>query len=134
MCELNLSVFVREKIGFRALQHAKATRLKTSSMFTRSNAAPACFNADHPNPCVTEKGIEKSDGVTSTANAGHQQIRQTFFLLENLAASLFTDHSVQITYHHWVGMRAVSSPQKIMRRPNIRNPITHCLVDGLLQG
>src|SRR6516164_9843567 len=107
MCELNLSVFVRQEISFRALQHAKATRLKTGSMLPRSNSASAGLDADHPNARITEKGIEKSDRVASTANACHQQIRQTLFLLENLAASLFTDYSVQITHHHWVGMRAV---------------------------
>src|ERR1700751_1916716 len=134
MCELNLSVFVRQEISFRALQHAKATRLKTGSMFSRSNSASARLDADHPNTRIKEEGIEKSDGVASSANACYQQIRQPLFLPENLAASLFTDYSVQITHHHWIGMRAVSSPKKIMRRPHIRNPVTHRLVNGLLQG
>src|SRR6516162_386133 len=133
MGELNLSIFVRQEISLRALQHAKATRLKTGSMFSRSNSASTGLDTDHPNARIMEKGIEKSDGVASAANACYQQIRQTLFLLENLAASLFTDYSVQITHHHWVGMRAVSSPKKIMRRPDIRNPVTHCLVNGLLQ-
>src|ERR1700741_1010089 len=111
MCELNLSVFVRQEISFRALEHAKATRLKTGSVFSRSNSASTRLDADHPNTRIMEEGIEKSDGVASIANACYQQIRQTLFLLENLAASLFTDPSVQITHHHWVRMGTVSSPK-----------------------
>src|SRR5215472_6674074 len=132
MCQLDLSVLIRKKVGLCPLQYTEAPRLKAGCVFSRTNPAAASFNANHPNAWIPEKRVEKTDGVTSATNTRHQQIGQSLFLLENLAARLFADNPVQIPNHHRVGVRAIGCSEQIMCRPDIRDPITHRFVDRLL--
>src|SRR5206468_4518687 len=92
--ELNLPIFIRKKIRLCALQHSKPACLKTGGMFARTDPPPPGLYAHHSNVGIGEERIEKTDCVTSAANTGYQEIWQPFFLFEDLAPRLFTDHPV----------------------------------------
>src|SRR5260370_16473618 len=123
MGQLNLSVFVREEVGLRSLQHAETPCLKAGCMFSGANSTAASLDANHPNARIPEKRVKKTNGVTPATNARHQQLGQPLLLLENLAPRLFTDDPVQIPNHHRAGMRAIGRPAKLISLPSILPPL-----------
>src|SRR5262249_11012354 len=77
---------------------------------------------------------EKPDRIASTADTRDEKIRQAFLTFEDLPACFVTDHSVEVPYHHRIGMRAESRAENVMGRADVGHPVTHCLIDGLLEG
>src|ERR1700736_91400 len=102
MGRFNLAFVVGEQEGFRPLQYAEASPLKTGRMFAAANAFATGFDADHSDMSILQKGMEQADGDTATADARDEQIRKPFFAFENLAARLNADNALKIAHHHRV--------------------------------
>src|SRR5438045_9311607 len=105
MGQLDLAVFVREQKCFRALEDTEPAALETRGVFPGADAFAAGFDTDHPNRCVVQERMEKSDGVAAAADAGDKQIRQPLFALKDLPARFDSDDAMKIAHHHRVGMR-----------------------------
>ena len=60
-------------------------------------------------------------------------IRQPFLLLENLAACLVADHTLEVANHHRVRVRAVGGAENVVGTPDVGDPVAHRLVDGFLE-
>ncbi len=126
-------------VGICSLQHAR-TRAGISrgggharGVFAQRRAAASGFHAQHFHVRVIQKRVKQSNRIRAAADAGHQQIRQTLFRFQNLRARFVADHAMKIAHHHRIGMRSQHRAQQIMRRADVRDPVAHRFVDGVLQ-
>src|ERR1700736_2703464 len=106
MGQFDLAFFIGEEKGFRSLQNAEPSTLKPRGVLTTANAFAAGFHPDHPYMLILQEWMEEADRVAATADAGDQQIGQSFFALENLPARFHANDALEITHHHWIRMRA----------------------------
>src|SRR6202035_1979284 len=100
MGQFNLAFVVGEQESLRSLEHAKASALKTRRMFAAANPFTAGFDADHSDMSILQKGMKQTDSVAAAADTGDEQIWQTFFAFQNLAARFNADDALKITHHH----------------------------------
>ena len=120
MRELNLPVLVGEQERLRALEHAEPSAEEPRRVFlARPDALAARLDADHPHVLVLEERMEQPDGVAAAADARDEQIRQTAFAFEHLAAGLVADDAVKIAHHHRVRMRAERAAENVKRRAHV---------------
>ena len=115
------------------MQHARPPACKARRVLAEVRAAPAGLDAEHLHAGVGEKVVEQPDGVAAAAHAGHQIIGQPPRLRQNLGTRLAADHAMELAHHHRVGMRAEHRAQQIMRVRDVRHPVAHGFVDGVLQ-
>ena len=130
---LDLAEFVLQNVAARALQHAERAALKPRRVLLGLDAESAGLHADEFYGFVVEERIKKSDGVRAAADAGDEQVGQTFFLFQNLRACFVADDALKIPHHHRIGMRTVSRAENVMRAAEVRHPVAHGFVDGFLQ-
>src|ERR1700692_4035893 len=115
MRELNLPILIGQQPGFCPLQHPELSSLKASRMLAGTDSTPTCFDSNHANPCIIQKRVEKSNGIAPASDTRQQQVRQPFFLLEDLSPCLVSDYAMKVPDQHRVRMRAIRRAKKIMR-------------------
>src|ERR1700730_3299146 len=104
--QFDLTFLIGEEKCFRSLQHTESAALKTRGVFTAANSFAAAFDADHSHILILKEWVKETDCVAAAAHAGDQQIRQSFFALENLAARLNANDALEVAHHHRVRVRA----------------------------
>ena len=131
--ELNLAILVLQEERASALQYAEFAALESSGVFAVYDTLATRLDTAHRHRLVVEKRVKQADRVRAAADAGDEVIRQSFFLLENLTACLVADHALEVAHHHGVRVRAVGGAENVVRAPDVRHPVAHCLVDRLLE-
>lgn len=129
-----LAVLVLQDKGAGALENAEAATVEAGRVFAGSEAPATGLYADEADGGVIEKGGEYSDGVAPATDARGDEVGQAAFLFEDLAASLDANDAVKVAHHGWVGMGAVGRAKDVVGVPDIGDPVSHGLVDGLLEG
>ena len=80
-------------------------------------------------------GIEDAHGVTATTHTGNDSIGlRTLVHGRHLGNALFTDHALEITHHHWIGVWTGHCSDDVERVFYIRNPIAQGFVQCVFQG
>src|SRR5207249_6940245 len=129
----NLPVFILEDVRKRSVKHARPPARKSSRVITECGSTTAGFNTHHANLFLADEVIEQSDGVASAAHAGYEYVRQPAFLLENLRARFSADDRLELSNHHRVRMRTKDRAEHVVCRTDVRYPVAHGFIDGVLQ-
>ncbi len=135
----DLSVFVLQDVGVRALQNAGARAGETlrgaeaRGVFAEFFAAAAGFDADHFYVGVSQERVEEADRVGAAADAGIEMRGQTLFGGENLLARFAADDGLKIADHRRIRMRAENRAEQIVRGANVGDPVAHRFVDGVFE-
>ena len=80
-------------------------------------------------------GIEDAHGVTATTHTGNDSIGlRTLVHGRHLCDALFTDHALEITHHHWIGVWACNRTDDVEGVFYIRDPIAQGFVQCVFQG
>ena len=116
------------------MEYTLCTGCHRCSGTIRVNAKTCRLTADQPDALIIDELIEHSHCVASTADACHNNIRQLSFLLKDLCSCLTADHALEITYDHRKRMRSHYRAEHIKCIIDTACPLTHTLVDGILQG
>src|ERR1051325_11555310 len=100
MSALNLSEFILENVGLRSLQNTERTALETGRVFFRQNAFASRLDPKHSDILIGEERIEEADGIGTSTDTRHEEIRQSFFFLENLPSRFIANDPLKISNHH----------------------------------
>jgi hypothetical protein len=74
--QFDLPILVGKQPGFRTLQHPKFSALKAGGMPAAHDAFAASFDSNHLHGFVAEKRVKETNRIASTADTGHQQVRE----------------------------------------------------------
>src|SRR5262249_41027019 len=113
--------------------NARTPSRKTRGVIAQLGAPAAGFDADHPYVFVLHEIVEEADRITSASNARDQNVGNPSLFSQNLRPSFAADHGLKVADHHRVGMRAEDRAEHVVGGPHIRYPVTHGLVDCILQ-
>src|SRR3990172_4090519 len=102
-------------------------------MFSPLNAEPPCFDTVHLDGWLAQELIEQAYCIRPASHAGNEAVRQPAFQLHDLFLRFASDHGLEIAHHHGKGMRTEDRAQYVMRVRNVRDPVAHGLVDGVLE-
>src|SRR5690606_14163265 len=91
------------------------------------------FHAVHGDPFVLQEGVEQTDGIGPTTNAGDQCVGQAAGLLPALFPRLATYHALEVTDHLRIGMRAGHGADDVDGVIDVGNPVAHGFVHRVLQ-
>ena len=77
--------------------------------------------------------MEDPHGIAAAANAGNDHVRQPPEGLQVLGSGLQAHHRLEIAYHGGVGVGPDDRPDHVEAGVHVGDPVTHRLVDGVLQ-
>ena len=102
-------------------------------MVALTQAPASSLNAHHLHLGVRDEIIEQPDRVASAAHAGEKVIRQASGGFQNLPARFLADHAMEFAHHHRIRMRPQHGAEQVMGMFDVRDPVAHGLVDGVLE-
>src|SRR5581483_505449 len=102
-------------------------------MAAKSFAAAACFDSDQLNFLIADEVVKDSNCIRSAADTRNNRRRQFAFSLHYLRTRFLPDHTMEVAHHRRIGMRTEHTAEKVMRGPNVRDPVAHGFVDGVFQ-
>jgi hypothetical protein len=132
----HLAVGVLQHHRACAVEHAERAAFagEARCMLPQSAAAAACLDADEAHRRILEKGREQADGVRAAADAGDDGIGALASgALENLALRFLADDAVEIAHHARERVGPEDRAEDVVRRAHVRHPVTHRLVDRVLE-
>ena len=96
---------------------------------------PVPGRLDHrqPDARLADEPGEQPDRVRTAADAGDCKIGQAALDGEQLSGCLVTDPPLQVAHDRRIGMRPHGRAQDVVRRLDVRHPVAHRLVDGVLE-
>ena len=103
-------------------------------MFAQGFAASAGFDADQFDFLVLDEIVKDPDGIRSPAHTSDDRFGKLAFGLENLCPRFLPDHAVEVAHHGRIRMRPQYAAEQVVRGADVRDPVTHGLVDGVFQG
>ena len=92
----------------------------------------ARFNPAHAHRGIVEEG-ERVRWHWIHPDAGEQQIWKATFCFLNLGPGFVANHAMKIPDHQRIGMGAVGGAENVVGASDVGHPITHCLIDRLLE-
>ena len=104
VCEVDLAVVILQDPGLGALKDTELTTFKSCGMMPTFNFAATGFNASEFHIKILEEGEKDADRIRTTTDTSSDFVRQAAFFFHNLAATLFTDHTMEVAHHHWEWM------------------------------
>jgi hypothetical protein len=129
----DLPVVVGEHDGALAVEDAGHAGAERRAVPRGVEALAGRLDADQPHVRILEERVEEAHGVRAAADAGDAQIRQPPFALEHLRARLHADDALEIAHQRGVRMRPHHRADAVVGRADVRDPVAHCLVDGVLE-
>src|SRR5277367_4318479 len=106
MRERYLAVVILQQVRKCALQNARRSATKARCMFAEFYSAASGLNSDQADARIGDELVEGSDGVGAAADTGDDRGWQPAFLLLNLLAGLFADHTMKVAHHGRIRMRS----------------------------
>mmetsp|Transcript_32153 Transcript_32153/g.68034 ORF Transcript_32153/g.68034 Transcript_32153/m.68034 type:complete len:497 (+) Transcript_32153:302-1792(+) len=102
-------------------------------LFILVNTMTSGFNSMQFNFLIINKRVECSNGIRPPSNTRDNHIRQLPRLFLHLPLDLISHNTLEITYNRGKWVRPHSGPDEVVSIPYVCDPITHCLIDGILQ-
>ena len=133
MRQLDVAVLVLQHERARALQHAGAAAGEARRVPPADDRLAAGLDADQPHVAVVEERVEDADRVAAAADARDDRVGQPAGLLEDLRARLAADHRLELAHHQRIRMRPEHGAEQVVGVADVRHPVAHRLVDGVLQ-
>ena len=133
MRELDVAVLVLQHEGARPLQHAGAAAGEPRRVAAARDALAAGFDADQPHVAIVDERVEDAHRVAAAADARDHGIRQASGQLEDLRPRLAADDRLELADHQRVRMRPEHRAEEVVRVADVRDPVAHRFVDGVLQ-
>lgn len=97
------------------------------------NTVSTCLDTNQSNARVLDKVVERSNGVTSTSNTGHNGVGQFTGLLSELRLDFTSDNSLEISDNGGEWVRADSRSDQVVGGIQTSDPFSHCFVDGVFE-
>ena len=124
------------------LEHQRASPVQDPGRTSRHggrvpagrNPLARCLCHREANGGLTDEARQESDGVGASADARQGQIRQPAFGRQQLSGRLIADDPLQIADEDRIRVRSHCRSQDVVRGLDVRHPVAHRLVDGVLQG
>ena len=116
------------------MQYARAAGAERRRMAAGFNAVPGGLDADHRHLGIADEGIEQADGVRAAPDASHQGIGKPPGLSQHLIPGFPADDGLKVPHHGRIGMWASDGADDVERVIDIRDPIAHRLIEGVLKG
>ena len=133
MGQLDLAFVVLEHEGLAPLQHPERTAGKTRCVLAALDAVSARLHSVHLHGRIVEELVEQAHCVRTAAHAGDQGVGQPALQLHDLLFCFPADDGLEIPHHHRERMGAVDRAEHIVGVRNVRDPVAHGLVDGVLE-
>src|SRR3990170_405586 len=133
MSNLNLTIFILQKVCHRTLKRTNRACCKSSRMLTSLNAKPSSFNSYHFYSRIVNKRIEESYRITPTTYAGNKIVWQSPLSADYLLFCLCPYHRLKIPDHHRIRMGAKHRTEDIMGCAHIGGPVPHRLTYCVFQ-
>mmetsp|Transcript_2512 Transcript_2512/g.5272 ORF Transcript_2512/g.5272 Transcript_2512/m.5272 type:complete len:459 (-) Transcript_2512:476-1852(-) len=83
---------------------------------------------------VLDEGVEGSDGVRSSADTGHDAVRELSDLGLHLLLDLDSNDPLKVSDNGRERVRPHGAADEVVRVPDVGYPVPHGLVDGILEG
>ena len=93
-------------------------------MISTARAFSPGFNPNQLDMFISQKGMEKTDGIAPAAHAGDEQIGKASLESQELRAGFFTNNLLKIPDDGWIGMRAGGGPKAVEGVPGVSNPVS----------
>src|SRR5450759_1474568 len=100
----NLAVRILQQIAERSVKNTFAAARERRGMFPCRKASSRRLHPDHFHRLILVKRMKQSDGIGSAADTGEQDLRQSAFQIQDLAARFFAYHRLEIADDHRKGM------------------------------
>ena len=131
---LDVAVLVLQHVGARALQDAGAAAREARRVPARHDAVgrrPRRRSAGRLRSSTNASNMPMA--LLPPPDAGDDGGRQPPSLLEDLPPRLAPDHRLELADHQRVRMRPERRAEQVVRVVDVRDPVAHRLVDGVLQ-
>jgi hypothetical protein len=92
------------------------------------------FDACQPDRLVSIERSEQPDRVRTPTDARNDFIREAVTHLQHLRACFAPDDRLELRYQLGIGMRPDDRADHVMRVLDMRDPVTKCFVDRVLEG
>mmetsp|Transcript_16550 Transcript_16550/g.30032 ORF Transcript_16550/g.30032 Transcript_16550/m.30032 type:complete len:523 (+) Transcript_16550:478-2046(+) len=101
--------------------------------FIRINTMSSRFDSMQFHTRILYKWVEGADGIGSTSNTGNDHIGQLSSLIKHLRLNLSSHHRLEVSHNRGEGVGSNSRSNEVVSITHIRHPITHSLVNRILQ-
>lgn len=92
------------------------------------------FNTDQSHTRIFDKVVKSTDRIGATTDTGNDSVRQLAHLFVHLRLDLSTNDPLEVTDDGGERVGTDSGADKIMGRVQSSDPVSHSLVDSVLQG
>ena len=86
-----------------------------------------------PDRRLADEPVEQPDRVRAATDAGEGEIRQPALDLDDLGRGLVADPPLEVADDRRVRVRAHRRAEDVVGRLDVRHPVAHRLVDGVLE-
>ena len=97
------------------------------------SASPPASTPISRTDCVRDERVEDAERVAAAADARDDGIGQAAGQRLNLLARLAADHRLKLADHQRIGMRPEHRAEQVIAVGDVRHPVAHRFVDGVLQ-
>ena len=95
---------------------------------------PCRLDPDEPRRGFADEARHEADRVRAAADARDRDIREPALDRADLLRGLVADDPLEVAHERGERMRTDSRPEDVVGRRDVRDPVAHRLVDGVLQG
>ena len=106
---------------------------KRRRMLAGRDALAGRFGDRQPNGRLADEPVEQPDRVRAAADAGEGEIRQPTLDVDELGGRFVADPALEVANDRRVRVRPHRRAQDVVGRLDVRHPVAHRLVDGVLE-
>src|SRR5262245_36372314 len=133
MGQLDVAVVILKHEGTCTLKNPRTAPSEARGMAAADDLFSAGFHANESHSLLLDESIENAHGVAPAANTCDDCRGQCAGLLEDLCAGFAADYRLEFANHEGIRMRPEHRSEQVIGVFDVGDPITHCLVDGVLQ-
>ena len=97
------------------------------------DAVAGRLDDDEPDRRLADEPCEQADRVRAATDTRHRHVRQAPFHGLELRGSLIADPALQVAHDRRVRVRPHRRSEDVVRIADVRHPVAHRLVDGVLE-
>mmetsp|Transcript_26558 Transcript_26558/g.58214 ORF Transcript_26558/g.58214 Transcript_26558/m.58214 type:complete len:203 (-) Transcript_26558:64-672(-) len=130
-----LTALLLDHIRHGSLQNSWCSLGKSGAvLLVNLQSMSSSLNSVKSNSLVLNEWVECPDCVRSTTDTGNDGIGKLSGLFKHLFLHFLTHNALKVTHDNGEGGRSDGGTNEIVSIPHVRYPISHGLIDGILQG
>ena len=129
----HLAIVRLQQVGARAVQHAGAAARERRSVLPAVQAQARRLDPEEPHRGLFYEPMKRADRIRSASHACHHGIGEPPEPVGAVNRDLFADDGLQLADEERIWMRARGAADAVVRRADVRDPVTDRLVHRVFQ-